>query len=136
MTLEQVKSFMRNVGWGILATSDGKTVGARPMGSCVWFGTEIWVASDASSDKVAQLAKVPVAEYCFSKPDGEHLRVTGSCVISRDNGDKRELYDAVPLLKNYIDDPASPDYVVIRMTPTLIRYSRLEDLAYTEVPLA
>lgn len=136
MTLENVKAFMKEVGWGTLATSDGKTVGVRPMGSCVWFGAELWAATEASSDKVMQLKALPRAEYCFARSDGTHVRISGVCAISTDNDVKRKVYDAVPLLKDYIDDPASPDYVVIRMTPDRIRYSSISDPAYTEVPVA
>jgi len=45
MSLEIVKSFIKEVGWGVLATSDGNKVGARPMGSCVWMGNELWCAT-------------------------------------------------------------------------------------------
>ena len=34
MSLEMVKKFKTEVGWGFLATSDGNNVGVRPMGSC------------------------------------------------------------------------------------------------------
>jgi general stress protein 26 len=134
MSIDRVKSLMKEAGWGSLATTDGKTVGVRPMGGWAWFGDELWCATSTSSDKVAQLRAVPQAEYCFCKPEGEHVRLSGACIISSDNDDKLRLYQAVPLLKNYIDDPASPDYVVIRMKPDRIRLMQL-DMAYEEVPL-
>jgi hypothetical protein len=31
------------------------------------------------------------------------------------------LYEAVPILKKYIKDPAEPQYVVIRMKPERVR---------------
>jgi hypothetical protein len=49
--------------------------------------------------------------------------------------DKLKLYQAVPLLKNYIEDPADPDYVVIRMKPDRIRIMQ-KDMAYEKVPVA
>jgi general stress protein 26 len=134
MSIDRVKSLMKEAGWGSLATTDGKTVGVRPMGGWAWFGDELWCATSTSSDKVAQLRAIPHAEYCFCKPEGEHVRLSGPCTISTDNDDKLKLYQAVPLLKNYIDDPASPGYVVIRMKPDRIRLMHL-DMAYEEVPL-
>lgn len=136
MSLEQVKSLMKEVGWGFLATTDGKTVGIRPMGGWAWMERELWCASSAASDKVFQLNEVPSAEYCFAKAEGEHVRITGTCAISTDNDDKRMLYEAVPMLKNYIEDPASPEYVVIRMVPKRIRLMKSAGLVYTDVPLA
>lgn len=134
MTLDEAKAFMKEVGWGCLATSDGQTVGCRPMGGWAWMGDELWCATGAYSDKVAQLRKAPFAEYCFARPDGEHLRVAGPCTVSTENADKRRLYDAVPMLKNYIPDPEGPGYVVIRMKPSRIRRMR-GDLDYEEVKL-
>jgi len=127
---------MKEVGWGLLATTDGKIVGLRPMGGWAWMGNELWCATSTSSDKVSQLKAIPYAEYCFAKPEGEHVRISGSCTLSTDNGDKLKLYEAVPLLKNYIEDPASPEYVVIRMKPDRIRFMVTTDMAYKDVPLA
>jgi general stress protein 26 len=131
--MDDVKRLMNEIGWGDLATSDGKTVGVRPMGGWAWIGKELWSATAASSDKVAQLRKVPHAEYCFSKEDGTHVRLAGACTISTDSKDKRRLYDAVPVLKDHIKDPASPEYVVIRMRPDRVRVMVPPDLGYTEV---
>jgi uncharacterized pyridoxamine 5'-phosphate oxidase family protein len=121
MDFETVKDFMKEAGWGFLATSDGKKVGVRPMGSCVWMDDELWCASRDKTDKVAQLRKVPYAEYCVSTREGKHARIAGPCTISTSNDDKLKLYEAVPALKRYYKDPLSPEYVVIRMKPERIR---------------
>ena len=134
MSLEMVKSFIKEVGWGFLATSDSNKVGVRPMGSCVWMGNELWAATTDGTEKTMQLRKVPYAEYCFSDREGKHVRIAGSCTISTNNDDKLKLYEAVPILKNYIKDPSEPTYVVIRMKPERIRLmaqagTRYEDIA-------
>jgi general stress protein 26 len=135
MNLEDVKKFMKEVGWGILATSDASIVGARPMSGWAWKQNELWCATGEPSDKLAQLRKVPYAEYCFCNSAGKHVRIAGSCSISTDNDEKLWLYKAVPALKNYFPDPASPQYVVIRMTPDNIRSAEATDLSYTQVKL-
>ena len=121
MNLEDVKNFIKEVRWGTLATTDGRRVGARPMGGLAWHQNQLWCATTTASDKVAQLKKVPYAEYCFCDSSGRHVRIAGPCSISIDNDEKRWLYDAVPELKNHIHDPASRDYVVIKMKPDNIR---------------
>ena len=133
MNLENVKAFMDEVKWCDLATTDGKEVGVRPMAGCVWMGKELWFATGKSSDKVKQLNKVSHAECCFTKPSGEHIRITGSVTVSADNGDKKKLYDAVPMLKEHIKDPADPDYVVLRLRPTRIRWMSSAMMKYDEV---
>jgi len=133
MNMETVKELMRQVGWGFLATTDGKKVGVRPMGGWAWFGRELWCATAADSEKVAQLHKVPYAEYCFCDTAGKHTRIAGKCTVSTDNSEKLKLFQAVPQLKNYISDPASPEYVVIKLTPQRVRITAGTDLQYEEI---
>jgi general stress protein 26 len=133
MDLNQVKEFIKKAGWGILATSDGHKVGARPMGGLQWNGKELWCASANKTDKIAQLKKVPYAEYCFSEPSGMHVRISGPCMVSTDNKDKLWLYKLVPVLKEYFPDPTSPDFVVIKMRPDNIRMMNAEEHSYTQI---
>jgi len=133
MGLEMVKSLMREVGWGFLATSDGNKVGVRPMGSCVWIDNELWSATTDGTEKIVQLRKVPYAEYCFCDREGKHVRIAGPCTISTNNDDKLKLYEAVPILKKYIKDPATPEYVVIRMKPERIRLMSQAGKGYEDI---
>ena len=135
MDIEEVKQFINQVRWGFLATTDGKKVGVRPMGGLAWNRNELWSATFASFDKVAQLKKVPYAEYCFCDSAGKHVRIAGPCTISTDNEEKLWFYDAVPVLKDYISDPASPDYVLIKMSPANIRVMEGTDMKYAQVEL-
>jgi uncharacterized pyridoxamine 5'-phosphate oxidase family protein len=135
MSLEMVKSFMKEVGWGFLATSDGNKVGIRPMGSCVWMGNELWAATMDGTEKIIQLRTIPDAEYCFSDREGKHVRIAGPCTISTNNDDKLKLYEAVPILKNYFKDPADPKYVVIRMKPKRIRLMAQVGTSYQDIEL-
>ena len=135
MNLEELKQFIKQVGWGMLATTDGQKVGVRPMGGFAWKENQLLCATFASSDKVAQLGKVPYAEYCFYDSIGKHVRIAGPCSISTDNAEKLWLYKTVPGLKNHIADPASPDYVIIKMTPDNIRAMETTDMMYKQVKL-
>ncbi len=135
MDLEELKKFIKKLGWGFLATTDGRKVGVRPMGGFAWKDNQFLCATFASSDKVAQLGKVPYAEYCFCDSTGKHVRIAGPCTISTDNDEKLWLYNAVPALKEHIADPASPDYVVIKMSPDNIRVMDSTDMKYSHVKL-
>lgn len=135
MNLEDVKALMRETGWGTLATTDGQHVGARPMGGWAWIKNELWCATFRASEKISHLEKVPHAEYCFATAEGRHVRIAGICRISTDNADKLRLYEAVPILKQYIPDPTAADYVVIRMKPDRIRMMETTDMQYREVGL-
>jgi len=135
MNIEQVKQFIKQLGWGFLATTDGQKVGVRPMGGFAWKDNQFLCATFASSDKVAQLGKVSYAEYCFCDSSGKHVRIAGPCTISTDNAEKLWLFNAVPALKDHIPDPAAPEYVVIKMTPDNIRVMESTDMKYTQVEL-
>ena len=124
MNLEDVKEFITQVRWGTLATTDGRKVGARPMAGLAWNGNQLWCATSAATEKVAQLKRVPQAEYCFADPEGKHVRIAGPCTISTDPAEKLWLYDTVPELKEHILKPTDPDYVIIKMTPDNIRVMR------------
>ncbi|MHC4441149.1 MAG: pyridoxamine 5'-phosphate oxidase family protein, partial [Planctomycetota bacterium] len=130
MNMEHVKTLMKETGWGTLATTDGQKVGVRPMAGWAWMADELWCASGKTSDKIAQLTKVPHAEYCFCNQEGKHVRIAGQCTVSTDNEEKLKLYKVVPLLKNYIQDPADPEYVIIRMKPDRIRIMESTKLEY------
>jgi uncharacterized pyridoxamine 5'-phosphate oxidase family protein len=135
MTLEQVKQFIKQVGWGFLATTDGRIVAVRPMGGLAWKQNQLLCATFSASDKIAQLRKVPYAEYCFCDSTGKHVRIAGSCSVSTDNAEKLWLYKALPSLKEHVSDPASPDYVIIKMTPDNIRVMEGTDMKYSQVKL-
>jgi len=135
MNIEELKQFIKQVAPGFLATTDGRIVGVRPIGGLAWKQNQLLCATAASSDKVAQLRKVPYAEYCFCDSTGRHVRIAGPCTISTDNAEKLWLYNAVPALKDHISDPTSPDYVVIKMTPDNIRAMETTDMKYEQVKL-
>lgn len=134
MNFEELKQFIKKLGWGYLATTDGKKVGVRPMGAVAWKDGQFLCATFASSDKVAQLRKVPYAEYCFCDSDGRHVRIAGPCSVSTDNDEKLWLYNELPNLKDHVSDPASPDYVIIKMTPDSARVMN-PDFSYSQVEL-
>lgn len=134
MTFEELKQFIKEVHWGFLATTDGRIVGVRPMGAVAWKGSDFLCATGASSEKIAQLKKVPYAEYCFCDTNGKHVRIAGPCMVSTDNAEKLWLYKELPSLKEHVSDPASPDYVIIKMTPENIRVMN-PDYSYSQVKL-
>lgn len=135
MSMEEVKNLMMEAGWGALATTDGEKVAVRPMAGWAWMGNELWCATGASSEKIAHLRKVPHASYCFGNKEGKHVRIAGPCKVSADNDDKRKLYDANPILANFIAGPTVPEYVVIRLKPELIRLMTSPQSGYSEISL-
>jgi general stress protein 26 len=135
MNFEELKQFVKQTGWGYLATTNGKIVGVRPMGGLAWKDSCLLCATFNPSDKVSQLEKIPHAEYCFCDSTGKHVRIAGACSISTDNAEKLWLYNQTPELKKHIPDPAAPQYVIIKMTPDNIRIMNSTDMKYEQVKI-
>lgn len=130
--MNEVKALMKEAGWGDMATSDGKVVDVRPMGGWAWVRGELWCATADFTDKVSHLKKVPYAAWCFSLPEGKHVRINGPCTVSTNQDDKDILYAACPIIKDHIPDPKVPEYVVLRLKPERIRIMK-PDMSYDEV---
>ncbi|MCD6328121.1 pyridoxamine 5'-phosphate oxidase family protein [bacterium] len=135
MNFEELKAFMKESHWGYLATTDGKRASVRPMSGCGWFGKEFWCATGMKDAKTDDIKKTPYVEYCFSDKEGRHVRLSGKCIISTEKADKQKLLDFMPILKQYVGDADSPDYIVLRLIPDSIRLMGPTDMKYTEVSL-
>jgi len=135
MSFEQVRKIMEEAGSGFLATTDGERAAVRPMGGGTWFGRELWFATSADSAKVAEIKKKPSVEFCFMDKEMRHVRISGRCAVSTDDGDKKKIYDAIPVLKRYYKTPTDPGLVVLRTKVDKIRLMNTADMKYTEVSL-
>ncbi|HOD11796.1 MAG TPA: pyridoxamine 5'-phosphate oxidase family protein [Candidatus Omnitrophota bacterium] len=121
MTFYQLQEFMKSVPFGMLATSDGKRVGVRPVRALYWAGKELWCGIEEGQEKIDHLKKVPYAEYCFAAPDGAHVRIAGPCMLSTSLKDKARLWSNVLSLHKFYETPSDPMLVVLRMKPKNVR---------------
>jgi hypothetical protein len=48
MNLEELKQFIKQLGWGFLATTDGRKVGVRPMAGFIWKDNQLLNLTDFS----------------------------------------------------------------------------------------
>lgn len=117
----------------MLATSDGKRVGVRPVRALYWADKELWCGIEKGQEKIGQLRKVPYAEYCFATPDGEHVRIAGPCILSTSLKDKTRLWDNVLSLHKFYDTPQDPALVVLRMRPKRIRVFHYTTYTYRSI---
>ena len=63
------------------------------------------------------------------------MRITGVAEIESDRAVLQEIWDANPLLRNYLGSIDNPDLIVYRIKPVRVRYMREWALEYHEVPL-
>jgi len=133
MNMAAVRGLMKEAKTGFFATTDGQRAEVRCMGAWAWVGKELWLATSAVTQKVADVQACPRVEMCFMAPDGRNVRIGGYCRVSRDADDKGRLYRMVPMLDKYMAGPENPNYVVLRLTPDRIRLMATPDLKVVAV---
>ncbi|MHC4983506.1 MAG: pyridoxamine 5'-phosphate oxidase family protein [Planctomycetota bacterium] len=131
---DAMKDFHEAAKIAFLATCDGDLPRVRPMSPVAVEGNVIWVASGASSEKMAQIAANPNVELCYMKADHSHLRIRGKAEVCDDPDVKQRIWEAYPLLKDYFKSPDDPEFALLKITagevltmPSMsYKYERLE----------
>jgi len=133
MSMLKVKALMTQSPIGFLATTDGKKTSVRPMSAWLWDGDDLISASHRQAEKVAELGKCAGAEYCFSAPDGEHVRIAGTVSVADDPAGRKKLHAAHPPLQQMFRGPDDPELAVLRMKVRSVRLFSMKARGYTEV---
>src|SRR5437588_8954420 len=85
-----------------LATIDGEQPRLRPVSPVRTDGFTVYVANLRSYDKTTQIAANPKVELCYLDERHDQVRITGRAEIVSDHALLREIWDANPLLRQYL----------------------------------
>ena len=118
-----------------LASIDGDQPRLRPISPVRTDGFTIYVANLRQYHKTSELAANPNVELCYLDDEHNQVRLTGVAEILEDRKLLEEIWNANPLLRNYLGSIDNPDLIVYRITPTQVRYMREWALEYYDVPL-
>jgi len=99
-------------------------------------GFTIYVANLRSYHKTAEIAANPKVELCYLDDGHNQVRLTGVAEVLADPGLLREIWDANPLLRQYLGTIDNPQLIVYCIRPTRVRYMQEWALEYYEVPYA
>jgi len=135
MDFDGIKAFIKDAGWGYLATTNGQRPAVRPMGAVAWIGGEFCCATGAKDAKTEDVKNRPHVEYCFADKEGRHVRMLGTCEISTDTELRAKLIEIYPFLGKFFKGPDDPEYVVLKMKPTSVRFIGSKDMKYDEIPI-
>jgi general stress protein 26 len=118
-----------------LASMDGDQPRLRPVSPVKTDGFTVYVANLRRYHKTAEIAANPRVELCYL--DGEHnqVRVTGIAQVVDDRATLEEIWNANPLLRQYLGSLDNPELIVYRIEPHHVRYMREWALEYHDVPL-
>jgi general stress protein 26 len=118
-----------------LATIDGDQPRLRPVSPVRTDRFTVYVANLRGYHKTAEIAANPKVELCYLDDHHDQVRITGVAEVVADAALLQEIWDANPLLRQYLGRIDNPELIVYRILPQRVRFMREWALEYMEVPL-
>jgi general stress protein 26 len=116
-----------------LATLDGEQPRVRPVSPVRTDGFTVYVANLRSYHKTGEIAANPRVELCYLDEHHDQVRITGVAEVVTDRSLLQEIWDANPLLRQYLGSIDNPELVLYRIRPSRVRYMQEWALEYHEV---
>jgi general stress protein 26 len=117
-----------------LATIDGDTPRVRPVSPVKTERFTVYVANLRSYHKTGEIAANPKVELCYLDDHHDQVRLTGVAEVLTDRAVLQEIWDANPLLRQYLGSLDNPQLIVYRIRPTRVRFMKEWALEYSTVP--
>jgi general stress protein 26 len=118
-----------------LATMDGDQPRVRPVSPVRTDHFTVYVANLRGYHKTGEIAANPKVELCYLADNHDQVRITGMAEVVQDRPLLQEIWDANPLLRQYLGTLENPELIVYRIRPTRVRFMREWALEYSTVPL-
>lgn len=118
-----------------LATMDGDQPRVRPVSPVRTDRFTVYVANLRSYHKTGEIAANPKVELCYLDEHHDQVRITGIAEVVTDRALLQEIWDANPLLRQYLGSLDNPELILYRIRPTRVRYMQEWALEYRNVPL-
>jgi general stress protein 26 len=118
-----------------LATMDGEQPRLRPVSPVRKDGFTVYVANLRCYHKTGELATNPRVELCYLDDKHDQVRITGVAEVVTDRTLLQEIWDANPLLRQYLGSIDNPELIIYRIRPNRVRFMKEWALDYHEVPL-
>ena len=117
-----------------LATTDGDQPRVRPVSPVRTDRFTVFVANLRPYHKTAEIAANPKVELCYLDDKHDQVRITGVAEVVTDRALLQEIWDANPLMRQYLGSLDNPALVVYCVKPARVRFMREWALEYHEVP--
>ncbi len=118
-----------------LATIDGDQPRVRPVSPVRTDGFTVDVANLRMYHKTAEIAANPNVELCYLDEKHDQVRITGVAEIVTERPVLQEIWDANPLLRQYLGGLENPALIVYRIRAKQVRFMREWALNYHDVPV-
>ncbi|MBA4187518.1 MAG: pyridoxamine 5-phosphate oxidase [Planctomycetaceae bacterium] len=117
-----------------LSTMDGDQPRVRPVSPVRSDRFTVYVANLRIYHKTAEIAANPKVELCYLDNKHDQVRISGVAEVVTDQRLLQEIWDANPLLRQYLGTIDNPALIVYRVRPERVRFMREWALEYHEVP--
>jgi general stress protein 26 len=131
--LERAHAVVQADRFPYLATIDGDQPRLRPISPVRTDGFTVYVANLRMYHKTAEIAANPKVELCYLDDHHDQVRITGVAEVVTDRPLLQEIWDANPLLRQYLGSIDNPALIVYRIRPTLVRFMKEWALEYHSV---
>jgi general stress protein 26 len=119
-----------------LATIDGDQPRVRPVSPVRTDGFTVYVANLRSYHKTAEIEANPKVELCYLDDHHDQVRLTGLAEVVAERDLLQSIWDANPLLRQYLGSIDNPQFILYRIRPVRVRYMKEWALDYHEVDFA
>lgn len=118
----------------MLASLDGQQPRVRPVSPVRTDGFTVYVANLRLYHKTAEIAANPRVELCYMDPGHNQVRLTGLAEVVTERPLLEEIWQANPLMRQFLGSLDNPQLIVYRIRPVQVRYMQEWALEYFEVP--
>jgi|TARA_B100000959_G_scaffold238367_1_gene258261 general stress protein 26 len=127
------QSVMSEAKFPMLSSIDGEQPRLRPVSPVKTDGFTVYVANLKMYHKTQEIAANPNVELCYMDSKHDQVRISGVAEVLEDADELQEIWDANPLLRQYLGTIENPMLIVYRIVPKQIRFMREWALEYHEV---
>ncbi len=118
-----------------LATVDGDQPRLRPVSPVKTDGFTVYVANLRQYHKTIEIENNPKVELAYLDDQHDQVRITGIAEVVSDRALLQEIWDANPLLRQYLGSIDNPALIVYRVRPQRVVYMQEWALEYHPVPI-
>ena len=132
---ELAQSVMNEAKFPMLSSIDGDQPRLRPVSPVKTDGFTVYVANLKAYHKTQEIAANPKVELCYMDSKHDQVRITGVAEVLEERNELQAIWDANPLLRQYLGTIDNPMLIVYRIVPGQVRFMREWALEYHEVPV-
>ena len=129
------RDVMNEAKFPMLASIDGEQPRLRPVSPVKTDGFTVYVANLKAYHKTQEIAANPKVELCYMDSKHDQVRITGKAEVLEDKEEIQAIWEANPLLRQYLGTPENPMLIIYKIIPQQVRFMREWALEYHEVPV-